>query len=390
VNSGKKDPSAEAAFALQRSSGALGTAAMQRMQVELPWFQELSASDRSWVSVVVQAGIRGFISWYRNHPGTVDDKQLAAAVYGSVPRGLTGVINLQQTVDLVRLTLDVVEAGINKIVDPAEAPHVQTAVLRYAREVAFATAQVHARAAETRGAWDARLEALVVDAVLRSEADEAMLSRASALGWHSLSGVAVMVGGLPLAETETNSFAAVRRAARQSGLDALCAAQGDRMVVVLGGVGDEVDAGAILAEHFAEGPLVVGPVTTDLTDASRSARAALAGHRAVSGWPDAPRPVRARELLAERALAGDGQARRFLVTEVYGPLAQSRGTLITTLSEYFAAGSSTEGCARALFVHPNTVRYRIQQVRDLTGLLATDPRDGFTLQIALVLGRLSS
>ena len=48
------------------------------------------------------------------------------------------------------------------------------AVLRYAREVAFATAEVYARAAEVRGAWDARLEALVVDSVLRAETDEAV------------------------------------------------------------------------------------------------------------------------------------------------------------------------------------------------------------------------
>ena len=57
--------------------------------------------------------------------------------------------------------------------------------MRYAREVAFATAEVYARAAEMRGAWDARLEALVVDSVLRGEADETVRSRASALGWES-------------------------------------------------------------------------------------------------------------------------------------------------------------------------------------------------------------
>ena len=49
---------------------------------------------------------------------------------------------------------------------------------RYAREIAFATAQVYAQAAEARGAWDARLESLVVDSVLCGEADEGVLSRA--------------------------------------------------------------------------------------------------------------------------------------------------------------------------------------------------------------------
>ena len=38
------------------------------------------------------------------------------------------------------------------------------------REVAFGAATVYAQAAESRGAWDARLESVVVDAVLRDDA----------------------------------------------------------------------------------------------------------------------------------------------------------------------------------------------------------------------------
>ena len=92
------------------------------------------------------------------------------------------------------------------------------------------------------------------------------------------------------------------------------------------------------------------------------------------------------ELLAERALGGDGHARRQLVDEVYLPLLHARGTLVETLTAWLDRGSSIEGAARALFVHPNTVRYRLRQVADLTGLTPGQPRDAFTLQIALVLG----
>jgi len=138
---------------------------------------------------------------------------------------------------------------------------------------------------------------------------------------------------------------------------------------------------------FAPGPVVVGPVADDLSGAHVSARAALAGHRAANGWPGAPRPVLSSELLPERALAGDTDARDHLVEEVYGPLVHARATLIETLSAYFAAGGSLAAAARELFVHPNTVRYRLRQVADLTGFTATRPRDSLTLQIALVLGR---
>jgi DNA-binding PucR family transcriptional regulator len=99
--------------------------------------------------------------------------------------------------------------------------------------------------------------------------------------------------------------------------------------------------------------------------------------------------VLSTELLPERALAGDGHARRHLVDDVYLPLQQARSTLVETLTAWFASGGSIEGAARALFVHPNTVRYRLRQVAELTGLTANDPRDAFTLEIALVLGRQS-
>ena len=363
---------------------------MTRMSSDLEWFDALSAQDRSWVGRIVQAGIKGFVDWYGHDTlSTSDTYPLAAAVFGAAPRELTGVINLQQTVGLIRLTISVTEANIDGILDPADAFDVHQSILRYGREVAFATAEVYARAAEVRGAWDARLEALVVDAVLRSEADETVLSRASALGWSARGDVAVVLGSVPAERSEADVFEAVRRVSQAAGVDALCATQGERLVVVLGGVDDPHKAAVRIVDHFGPGPVVVGPVTNDLGHAHASARAAMSGHRSAGGWPDAPRPVRSEDLLPERALAGDGHARRHLVDQVYLPLLGARGTLIETLSTYFERGSSLEATARQLFVHPNTVRYRLKQATTVTGLAATSPRDAFTLQIALVLGRQS-
>jgi hypothetical protein len=381
------------AEALRSSSGQLSTAATARMAIDLPWFDDLSAEDRSWVGLIVQAGIRGFVDWYDVEAGAQGDAAvhhpLDVVVFGAAPRELTGVISLQQTVELVRLSIRVVESNIDAILDPEDLREVHDAVLLYAREVAFATAAVYARAAESRGAWDARLEALVVDAVVRSEADETVLSRASALGWGAHGDVAVVLGATPPHRAELDVFESVRRSARAGDMDALCATQGDRLVVVLGGVTDPLKAATRLLDHFGDGPVVVGPVTADLAHASASARAALSAHRAASGWPDAPRPVESRDLLPERALAGDGHARRHLVDDVYLPLVATRGALLETLGAWFEHGSSIEGTARALFVHPNTVRYRLRQIADVTGWSPTRPREAFALQLALILGRQS-
>ncbi|GAB2860045.1 PucR family transcriptional regulator [Nocardioides pacificus] len=382
---------ARAADTLLRSVGALSTSAVTRMESALPWFRGLSAEDRSWVGLIIQAGIRAFVEWYRHEARRLTGEHaIAAEVFGAAPQALTRVISLRQTVDLVRLTLEVVEEQAASFLHPDDVLAVHEAVLLYGREVAFATAEVYARAAEQRGAWDARLEALVVDSILRADADEEVLSRASALGWAGRDGVAVMLGGLSADRPQTDLFEDVRRTAQAAGMDALCATQGDRMVVVLGGVERPADASvAPLADLFGPGPVVVGPVTGDLSGAHVSARAALSAHRACTGWPEAPRPVRSGDLLPERALAGDGHARRQLVEEVYLPLMEARGTLLETLTAYLHDGSSLEATGRALFVHTNTVRYRLRQVAELTGLTPSRSRDAFTLRIALVLGRQS-
>src|SRR3954452_21360280 len=376
---------------LQQSVGALTTSTVTRMERDMPWFRAMSAEDRSWIGVIVQAGINAFRAWYPQPAGSAP---VTAEVFGAAPRALAGVVSLHQTVEMVRLTIEVVEENVAEAVGPEDAPSVRDSIVRYAREVAFATAEVYARAAEMRGAWDARLEALVVDNVLRAEADETVRSRASALGWEARGDVVVVLGRVPPTDDSGRARESiiddVRRSARHVGLDALCAVQGDRMVVILGGVDNADKAGAAVAEHFGDGPVVVGPVVADLVSASISARAATAGLRAAPGWPQAPRPVTSDDLLPERALSGDGHARRQLVQEIYVPLAAAGSASLDTVSAFLDHGGSIEGTARAMFVHGNTVRYRLRRAAEITGLSPTDPRHAYTYRVALTLGRLAA
>ena len=88
-------------------------------------------------------------------------------------------------------------------------------------------------------------------------------------------------------------------------------------------------------------------------------------------------------------LNGDTLARRTLVEDLYKPLVAGGATLVQTLEAYFAEGRSLEAAARALFVHPNTVRYRLRRIAQVVGWDPTDAREGFVLQIALAVGRLA-
>lgn len=370
---------------LERSMGTLADAAIARMDEALPWYRAMPAENRSWVNLVAQAGVAAFVEWFRRPDAA---QAISADVFGTAPRELTRSVTLQQTVELVRVVIAVVEEQIGAIVAPGDEAAVREAVLRYSREIAFAAAEVYAQAAEARGAWDARLEALVVDALMRGEADDSLRTRAAALGWGASESVVVVVGQTPDAAPEV-VVDEIRRVARASHLDVLTGVQGDRLVAILGGGNDPVRATQHLVAQFGPGPVVVGPAVADLLAAGHSAAAAVAGVKAAPAWPEAPRPVLADDLLPERVLSGDPIARRTLVDEVYRPLQASGSTLVDTLAAYLEQTASLEATARVLFVHPNTVRYRLRRVAEIVGYVPGDPRDAFTLRLALALGRLA-
>ena len=382
-----KHPRSSAATqrSIEHSSAALSTAANKRMETHFDWYRDLSAEDRSWVGLVAQAGIAAFIAWYRDPD---ESPQLSVDVFGTAPRELTRSISLLQTLDLVRSVLDVVEEEVAQLAAPGDESNLREAVLRYSREVAFAAAQVYAGAAESRGAWDARLESLVVDAVLRGEADDSMQSRASALGWVSPNHVAVVAGMSPAGDAG-EVLDHIRRATSRLEVDSLAAVQGQRLVVILGGLPDPYPTVLALAQHFDDGPIVIGPTVPHLFAAGRSARAALSGLAAARAWPDAPRPVLADELLVERVLTGDATARRALIDRIYHPLSTAGKSLFETATAYLDGGGGLESTGRVLFVHPNTVRYRLGRIAVLTGYDLSQPREAYTVRLALAVGRLA-
>jgi len=375
-----------AADQLARKTGDLATAAISRMEEELPWYSALRAEDRSWVNLVAQRGIAAFVEWFA-HPG--ERPEVSSGVFGNAPRELTRSITLEQTVELVRLTISIVESHVAdlKTLNDESATDVERAILVYSREIAFAIAVVYAKAAEERGSWDARLEALIVDGLLRSEPDASALSRISALGWRGHTPIVVVVGVAPPNSADADSAiaaSALRKAAKKRNVDLIVAVAGDRLIAILGGVHDPLATVTALSETFGEGPIVIGDSVDSLTEVHESAQTALAAFKVIAAWPSAPRPVQADDLLAERALTGEVRAKRRLIEKVYAPLSGNPELLAT--AEALANHSGIESASRALYVHANTIRYRVRRIAELTGYSPTEPREAFVLNIAIRLG----
>lgn len=377
---------AETLKKLRNSVGQLSTTTTRELERALPWYGRLSADERSALGLVAQNGIAAFVTWYER---PTLPSWVLSDVFGNAPTELTRSISLQKALQLIRIVVEVVEDQVPNLASEDDQPALREAVLRYSREVAFAAADVYARAAETRGSWDTRLEALIVDAILRGENTDALRSRIAALGWKAQDSFAVMVGSSPL-EPSPSYVGDMRRTASRYAKDALVGIQGDRLILILGGVEEDETAYTRLSEVFAPGPVVFGPRAESLPEVSASAQAAFAGLSAARAWPNAPRPVAADDLLPERVVAGDDAARRALVQKIYRPLLAASNGLVETLSAYLELGHSLEATARELFVHANTVRYRLRRVCDVTGWDPLLPREAFVLQTALVVGRLAA
>ncbi|MBA2310287.1 MAG: helix-turn-helix domain-containing protein, partial [Pseudonocardiales bacterium] len=132
----------------------------------------------------------------------------------------------------------------------------------------------------------------------------------------------------------------------------------------------------------------VGEVCESVADFPRSYRQAQLALRlpAAAEWDD--RATSFDDLGVYRLLAEIEDLReveRFVHRWIGSLLAydeQRGGEMVRTLSHYLERGGSYESTAKALIVHRNTLKYRLQRIRKISGLDLSDPDTCFNLQLA--------
>lgn len=165
------------------------------------------------------------------------------------------------------------------------------------------------------------------------------------------------------------------------------------------------DPGARFADGLARGlqgqPATVGPrrpwmaAGQSFTRALQAWRLGLAGRTATQGGtptegPGAGGPsriVHTDDVLAELVIESDPIALADLRNRALAPLAGLRDAqadrLTETLRSWLLHRGRRDEVAADLFVHPQTVRYRMGQIRELFGDRLDDPRQILELTIAL-------
>ena len=191
-----------------------------------------------------------------------------------------------------------------------------------------------------------------------------MRSRAAALGWGSRDHVAVVVGPTPpdadRTPSSTRPAPGAPRAPRRRRCSPASRATAGR---------DPRRRRPTRWPPPRRSPTSSAPARSSsarpcphLFAAGRSRPGALAGLRAAPAWPARPAPG-ARRRPAARAGPGRRPAGPRAARRPDLPAARSTpgGTLLETAAAYLEQARSLEATARALFVHPNTVRYRLRR-----------------------------
>jgi sugar diacid utilization regulator len=358
------------------------------MEETVPWFQELTANERASVGTIVEAGVNSFVDWFGSEQIETSD---VGPLFSNAPRDLVRALSLQQTVELVRTIMAVVEESVAQIAgdNRIRQAYLRESLLRYSREIAFAAAEVFATAAESRGAWDARLQDLMLDAIISNEPDHTIESRAIATGWHLDQPVCTLVGPVPQSRIPVEThIEQIRRTARTANLDVLVGIQSNQMIIVMGSSDPASFTAAstrTFLTHFGPGTVILGPTVENVKLAYQSVSPALSAYQATALVTPTERLLSHEDLLSARVLTGDHDAIKPLIEKLSSAIRQD---VRETLATYLEQAPTIEGCARKMFVHVNTVRYRLKRVAEVTGYDPLNPQDALALRLALMLGRI--
>ncbi len=246
--------------------------------------------------------------------------------------------------------------------------------------------------ARLRGIADTelRLRRDLVHDLLAGTDDESALARADALDYdlrrpHRV----VVVEGKGRARAHDALLSAVRRALRTARQDGLCETWSGNVAIVTAGQAHwEQLRRAMVSDLGGQCHIGVGGLSARPSELPRSLREAGLALRLQKTLLPGSSACEYPNLGIFRMLASipDLTDVDAFVREWLGCLldydTRRKAELVHTLTQYLEHGGNYDATAAELSVHKSTLKYRLQRIRDLTGLELNDPDVHFNLQLA--------
>ena len=274
---------------------------------------------------------------------------------------------ISQTVDVSRLDPDVILS-------------LGESLFAYIDELSAASAQGYALEQSERAGEQQRRRDELLEMILRGDTESAVARAATAVGWNVPD--VVVVATVPVARAD---------GLRASlGPESLVAERGTEVVVIApfhGAASRVRDLRRALTGRRA----VVGTARPWQQAAESLHLAVAAGAHGIGAEaPDGAEPVCVDEHLAEIVVRAEPLAVADLAEQRLAPLAGLRPAVRERLAQTLLAWLRHQGqrapIARELFVHPQTVGYRVAQLKQLFGEVLDDPEARFELELVLRAG----
>jgi hypothetical protein len=223
-----------------------------------------------------------------------------------------------------------------------------------------------------------------VAALVAAESAEGNAAQTAAGGAPGATGGGEAVPGEEIIE------ATATRLARQIGLGAVGGAAAGLACVFVPDP-DAPGRSRQIAAALGDGPEIVGRgPTVPWDEAAASLRRAAGTYRLAASGRIPGGLVVAEDHLATLLLAADRSLAADLAASRLAPLATlgdgPRARLTETLRAWLDRPGQVQAVAAELDVHPQTVRYRLRQLRELFGSRLEDPDERFELSLALRVG----
>ncbi len=357
--------------------------AMSGIQL-LPWYPALSPEAKIWIERVAATGTHRFVNWLGDTDAPID---LATAGLGAAPRAAAHAVTLGQTVELIQTAVSAAERFTLTLVEPDEEAWFLQLTARFGREIAFSAAVVYARVAEAQGARLARATSDLVEALLGGRTPAAIGELATRVGVDA--SAPVVVGAWSPPQGVSAGIGSVERAGRKLDRGVVTAVH-EGIVIAIWPIRTREDPLTIARKLFGSKSLAVvaGPAES-FGYAREDLRRALGGIAALPARAELSGPVAARDLITERALLGEVAARDELIARCYVPLRDAQTGLLETVEVMINNQGVLEKAARAIPVHVNTLRYRLDRILELTGFDLRDSRGALAIYIGVSLGKIN-
>jgi hypothetical protein len=372
---------------LRRGLPEVAVQTIAAITAEVPAYAEAFAGELgSKIEKAVRAALGTFLELVSGNAGTDPGSPLAPALEAAYALG-RGEARSGRSLDALlsayRVGARVAwrELAAISVRTGQEAPtiaHFAELVFAYIDELSAASVAGHADELETSGRVRLRHLERLAQTLLAGEPDHVVLAAAARADW-------------PAPQTLTAVLVPERSAHALADLL-------DARTLHLAEAGAELPDTSVLLVPDAHGPArpplkrllgghgaVAGPARPWLqarTSAERAARALR-----LAGPPPAGAVLDTEDHLVPLVVTADPQALADLRTQALAPLAGERepnaGKLVETLRSWLLHQGRREEVAAELFVHPQTVRYRMSRLRELYGDRLRDPHWLLALTVAL-------